>query len=117
VRSARSLRVKLTVCARRRLHRARSFGRSVDKWLEPAISPRNIRADIDHCIGRQRAVQMRKQHRRGIVGHAGLPADRSAQPVRVEVEQHQIDTAREETIGRQMDLVLRREMNETHLTK
>ena len=62
----------------------------MDKWLEPTIRTWNIRADIDHRGGRQRAVQMREEHRRGIACDAGLPQNRSAQPVRVEVEQQRI---------------------------
>jgi hypothetical protein len=79
----------------------------VDKWFEPAIRPREVRADIDHRSGRQWTVQMREEHRRGIARVPGLPEDWGAEQVRVEEEQHQVDAAGEEPIGGPVHLMLR----------
>ena len=73
---------------------------------------RLIRRDTRHSRDRQRAVQMREEHRLRIRRHTRLPADRCGQPVGIDVEQHQVRPSRVEPVGRQMYLLRRRKMDE-----
>lgn len=55
---------------------------------------------------------MREQHRLRIRWHTWLPPHGRVQQRGVDVQQHQILATAEEPVGRQMDLLGRREVNE-----
>ena len=56
---------------------------------------------------------MEEQHGLRVRRHAGLPADRRGQPVRIDVEQHQVRSSRIKPVGREMYLLRGRKVNET----
>jgi hypothetical protein len=59
---------------------------------------------------------MREQHRLWIGWHTGFPAHRRVQQTRVDVQQDQVLATVEEPVGRQMDLLGRRQMYELSST-
>ena len=84
---------------------------------EPAIAARTVRPDAQHRTGRQRAVQMREQHRLGIARNTRFPAQRCNQRGAVDVEQNQIVPAGEDPVRRQVHLLLSREVDKSHLAQ
>jgi hypothetical protein len=77
---------------------------------------RQINGDRFHSGDRQRPVQVREQHRRRIRWHTGFPAHRRVQQSWVDVQQDQVLATAEEPVGRQMNLLRRRQMDELSST-
>ncbi len=79
---------------------------------EHPVGSRRIGCDSNHSRRRQRPVQVREAHRRGVRRHPGFPPDRRAEKVRVQVQQYQISAPRVEPVGRQMHLLNARKVDE-----
>lgn len=58
---------------------------------------------------------MREQHGLGVRWNSVFPMHRRAQPVGVDVQQHQVGAAGEEAVRGQMNLLRRRQMHESDL--
>ena len=82
-----------------------------------AVRARDARRDHHHSADRQRAVQMREQHGLGVRWNSVFPTHRRPEPVGVDVQQHQVGTAGEEPVSRQMNLLRRGQMHESDLAE
>lgn len=83
------------------------------EWCKPAVSSWRVSVDLDYRRDGQWSVEVREHHRGRVARHTDLPAQGCVQQCRIDVQQHQVFASGKNTVSWQVDLVSRREVDES----